>query len=372
MFAKPISLILVFVITIINIIILLLPFMAMLLPLVDFSNQTIVIGSNMIEKFKLLVIISAFLVSFLMLFYVFLDILFGFSMRSALKKCVNCKRVKDCKFLLDVFKEVQDRFAQKSVKLYIKNSDEVNAYAISSLGRKAVVVTRGMIRHFFNSCSQEDAIKALKSIMAHEMSHLVNSDSLPSFLIIINQKATNLTSKLLSIIFNIGARIFSFMPYGGRIASYLMVDVYNIINRVMTFFNRVVVFNVYEFLRKIISRSIEYRCDMQAAKAFGGKNMSLALSLLGEGGYFTIFSTHPKTKSRIARVQHIKQSRFRIRAKFFDVIANYFSLLLITILSVYFAKLAQIDVIVRDFVKNHEAIYRLLSTLWHLINRFLS
>lgn len=372
MFAKPISLILVFVITIINIVVLLLPFMVILLPFVDFSEHTIIIGQGLSHNLRILIISSIFMVSSFMILYLFLDFIFGFSVRSSLKKCVSCKRSKDHAFLMEVFKEVKDKFGKKSVKLYIKNSDEVNAYAISSLGKRAMVVTRGMISHFFNQCPDEEtAIIALRSIMSHEMSHLVNNDSLPAFLIIANQRATNFSSRILRIIFHIFSRFFSFMPYGGRFASYLMVDVYNLINALITFFNRFIVFNIYEFLRKTLSRSIEYRCDKQAAKAFGGDNMALALSLLGEGGYFTIFSTHPRTKSRIARVQNIKVKKRRIRAKFFDVIANFLSLLLLAIICLYFTRLSGIDLIVREYAQNSEGLYNFLSGIWHLIKGLL-
>ena len=152
--------------------------------------------------------------------------------------------------------------------------------------------------------------------------------------------------------------------------SRLSHDGFLLIDRVVTYFNRIVVYNIYEFLRKFISRSIEYRCDIQSAKAFGGKNMALALSLLGGGGYFTLFSTHPRTESRVNKVKNISISGSIIRPRLFDSLANYFSLMLIVTICLYFAKLAQVDLYIRYYIKEHEYIHSRLSYLWRFIVQY--
>jgi Zn-dependent protease with chaperone function len=372
MFAKPINLILVFIITIFNIVVLLLPFLVVIVPFVSFEDSALIVTGGVYQKLQLVVFITAFLVSFFMLLYLALDFLFGFSVRSSLKHCTRYEKLKDYDFLGSVFDQVRKKFNEKSVNLYVKNSDEINAYAVSSVGTKAIVLTRGLINHFLVECDDSKKfLYALRSIMGHEMSHLMNKDFLPTFLIIANQKATNFTSFFLSVIFRIIARVLSFMPYGGRISAYLITDAYAILNYLVTFFNRYIVYNLYQLLRRFISRSIEYRCDMQSAQAFGGNNMAFGLSMLGESGYFTLFSTHPNTQSRIRRVKSVKAKDSKISPRFFDSISNYFSLMFLVVICLVFAKQASIDVMVRGYLKNHDALNQKLLTLWHLFSKFL-
>ena len=371
MLSKPFSMVLVFMVSIANMIVLLTPFLAILIPFISIDKNIVSIDAGIFEKAKLVFFLTVFLTSLSMLLYLFVDYLFGFSLKSSLKNCVRYEKVKDCDFLTDLFDQIKAKFGCKRVKLYIKNSEEINAYAVSSLGTRCIVLTRGIINHYSNSCDDpKDFLYALRSIMGHEMSHLVNKDFLPTLIIIANQKVTNSISKMMRFVFSVFIRISMFMPFSGRMVSRLSHDGFLLIDRVVTYFNRVVVYNIYEFLRKFISRSIEYRCDIQSAKAFGGKNMALALSLLGGGGYFTLFSTHPRTESRVNKVKNISISGSIIRPRLFDSLANYFSLMLIVTICLYFAKLAQVDLYIRYYVKEHEYIHSRLSYLWRFIVQY--
>jgi len=371
MFAKPISLILVYIVTIFNVVVLASPVLAALVPFVHFQNHTLIIENNILQDLKFAFLVLLFLVSFLMLIYLVLDFLFGFSVRSSLKGCTRYEKIKDYDFLTGIFDQVKNKFGEKSVKLYVKNSDEINAFAVSSLGGKAIVLTRGLIDHYLVECPDpKNFLYALRSVVGHEMSHLVNKDFLPAFLIITNQKITNLVSNILHVIFNLGIRVVSIMPYGGRTSARIMSDTYFALNFVITAFNRFIVYNIYELLRRFVSRTIEYRCDRQSAKAFGGQNMALALSMLGEGGYFTLFSTHPGSRARIRKVENIKISDSVIRAGFFDSLANYFSLMFLVVICLNFAKQAHIDSMLREYIRNHETINRKLGMLWNLVNKF--
>ncbi len=371
MFSKPLNLALVYIVTVFNVTILFSPLIALAAPFISFDSNLITIEDNIFHKLKFAFLFICFLVSFLMLGYMVIDFIFGFSVRSSLKNCTRFEKIKDYDFLTELLNQTKNKFGENSVKLYIKNSDEINAYAVSSLGKKAVVLTKGLIHHYLENCENPKTfLYALRSVIGHEMSHLVNKDFLPTFLIITNQKATNLLSSLLHIVFSFCIRIFAKMPAFGVVAARTMRDSYMILNFALTAFNRFVVYNIYELLRRFISRSIEYRCDMQSAKAFGGKNMSLALSLLGESGYFTLFSTHPKTKSRMARVENIKISGAIVKPRFSDSLANYFALMFLLVLCLYFAKQASVDVFVKSYLRNHELINRKLALLWHLISQF--
>lgn len=371
MFAKPFSLVLVYILTIFNMLILASPIIAGALPFVSIKDSVITMDYDTYHLIKFAFCFVAFLVSFLMLVYLVFDFLFGFSVRSSLKGCTRYEKVKDYDFLTDLFNQVKSKFGEKNVRLYIKNSDEINAYAISSLGTRAIVLTRGLIDHYLTSSPDPKMfLYALRSVIGHEMSHLINKDFLPTFLIIVNQKITNFVSGVTCFVFSFGIRAVRFTPYIGNQTAWAMNRTYIVMNLIITSFNRLIVYNLYEFLRRFVMRFVEYRCDHQSAKAFGGQSMALALSMLGESGYFTLFSTHPGTKSRMNRVKDIKISDSVIRAGFFDGLANYFALMFLPIICLYFAKQAHVDLMVREYIRDHETINRKISTLWHLVSKF--
>ena len=368
MFSKPLNLVLVYIVTIFNIVILASPVLALAAPFINYHNNIISIDHGIYSKIKFSFLLLLFIVSFLMLCYMILDFIFGFSLRAALKNCVRYEKIKDYDFLTDLFDQVKNKFGERSVRLYIKNSDEINAYAVSSLGGRAIVLTRGLIDHYLVECHDPKMfLYALRSVIGHEMSHLVNKDFLPTFLIITNQKITNFVSSALHLVFSMVVRIYG--AIFGRSSSRVMYDTYSVLNFVITAFNRFVVYNLYEFLRRFISRSTEYRCDRQSARAFGGQNMALALSMMGEGGYFTLFSTHPGTKSRIKKVENVKIQDAIVRPGFFDILSNYFALMFLVVSCLYFAKQAQVDLMVRHFIRNHEAIHNKVTALWHLLSK---
>lgn len=372
MFAKPINLILVYIVAVFNLAILTSPFLAALVAYVSRNHETLEIDDNIVAKVKLAACILIFLVSFFMLIYTLLDFLFGFSLRNSLKDCVRYEKLKDYDFLEKVFEDAKSRFGERWVKLYIKNSEEINAFAVGSISGKAIVLTKGLINHYLTkSDNPQEFLLAIRSVIGHEMSHLINKDFLPTYIIIANQKATTAVAWLVNCAFSILVKITRKLPYGGQASANLMVEACNIINIFIGLFNRVVVFHVYQFLRKFTSRSIEYRCDRQSAQAFGGSSMAFALAFLGEGGYFTLFSTHPGTKRRIKKVEKIELIDDKIRPKFIDSLSNYFAVMFMIIICLYFAKQAGIDLLLRDYLQDHETINRKLTMLWQLIiNKF--
>ena len=371
MLSKPLNLVLVYIVTIFNLVVLSSPILAAAIPFLNFENNTIIIDNNLKDKVTYAVMLLLFLVSFLMLIYLALDFLFGFSYRASLKGCTRYEKIKDYEFLTELFNQVKSKFNEENVKLYVKNSDEVNAFAVSSVGGKAVVLTRGLINHYLVECPDPKMfLYTVRSVIGHEMSHLINKDFLPTFLIITNQKITNFVSSILFISLNLLVKGLSMMPYGGRLSANSVSQTYSILNFAITAFNRFIVYNIYQFIRRFISRSIEFRCDKQSAKAFGGQNMALALSMLGDNGYFTLFSTHPRTKARMKKVENIEASDAIIRPGFFDSLSNYFSIMFLVISCLYFAKQAAVDVMIREYIYNHEAIHRKISTLWNLVSKF--
>ncbi|MCE2687034.1 MAG: M48 family metalloprotease [Rickettsiales bacterium] len=317
---------------------------------IDFVNRSVNIDKSLLDKMVFAIMFNGFLISFFMLIYLFFDLFLGFSVRYSLKKCKRYEKVKDFDFLTDIFEQVKSKFNQPNVKLYIKNSNEINAFAVSSLGYKAIVITNGMVNHYLKSCNDpKKFLYAMRSIMGHEMSHLINKDFLPGFLIMANQRATNFVLRIVSLFFHYFVRLVSLNPYGGHFLALLMNNVYSLTNFILSFFNRFIVYNLYRFLNLWISRSIEYRCDEQSAIAFGGDKMAMALSMLGKNGYFTLFSTHPNTKSRINKVVNIKIKDEIILPKIFDALSNYFSIMLLMVICLCFAEECNVDYLVRNY-----------------------
>jgi len=328
MFSKPLSLILVYLITIFNLSIVMSPFFGAIAPFtnlydIDFVNRSANIDKSLLDKMMFAIMLNGFLISFFMLIYLFFDLLLGFSVRYSLKKCKRYEKVKGFDFLTDIFEQVKVKFNQPNVKLYIKGSNEVNAFAVSSLGYKAIVITNGMVNHYLKSCNgPKNFLYAMRSIIGHEMSHLINKDFLPGFLIMANQRATNFVLTITSLLFHYVVRLVSLNPYGGHL---------------------------YRFLNLWISRSIEYRCDAQSAVAFGGDKMAMALSMLGKNGYFTLFSTHPSTKNRINKVVNIKSKDEIILPKIFDALSNYFAIMLLIVICLCFAEECNVDYLIRNY-----------------------
>lgn len=347
MFAKPISIILVYIMVIINLIIITLPFSAVIFSILILSKSGLAFGSisanlingDLLYKFYKFFMLIGFLAAGLMLIYIILDMIFGFSVFFSLKNCKRYEKFKEYDFLSDIFNQVKGKFGQPRVKLYIKNSNEINAFAAGSFSSKAIVLTHGIIRHYLNNCNNSQEFSyALRSIIAHEMSHLINKDFIPGFIIMTNQKATNLLAKLIHYFFYIFVSVIKFMPYGGRLSSFIMNRIYSFVHFIITIFNRFAIYNIYRFLTLFISRSIEYRCDYQASRAFGGKKMAFALSMLGKNGYFTIFSTHPNTKSRINNVINVNVGNSIIMPRIVDSVANYFSIMILILIFLCFAE----------------------------------
>ncbi len=330
MFSKPFNLFLVYSLTVANLLIVFLPFSAIFIP-VFYMNRT-----DITQGILDLTYISAFIVSFIMIFYLFMDLLFGFSIWGLTKKCKAAEKYqKKYKFIKQIivnFKELQQKFASPKAKLLISNSNEVNAYAIGSFRKKIVVITLGLISHIRERCETEEEFQlAVKAIMAHEFSHLVNKDFLPTLLLLASQKATNFVANLLRLFFNLQITLFTRIPILGGLLYVLIINFYYLTNFLVTFFHRFILLKIFNFLKLHFSRATEYRCDREAAYACGGLNTAYALSFLGDNGFVTIFSTHPRTKNRMKKVKDIKEKSGKIRVSALNQLSNFFSISILLI-----------------------------------------
>ena len=331
MFAKPFNLMLIYILSIINLLIIFLPIIFSISPLFFISEK------EFLDGIKDSLYISFFLISSFMFCYLILDYILGFTIWGLTRKSkLASKYAKKHDFILEIidnFNLLQHKFKTKNVKLLISDSDEINAYAIGSLRKKVVVLTLGLIGHFRkNSQNEAEFQHSIKAILGHEISHLVNKDYLPTLLLFASEKATNLLLSIINLFFRIITRIFGSIPFIGALIYNLIHSIHNLIYFIINFFHRYIILNIFEFLKLYVSRTTEYRCDYQAAQACGGGNMALALSFFGESGFITIFSTHPRTKSRIKYIKNVKQSLGHIRVSFINKVSNFLSIFLLVII----------------------------------------
>jgi Zn-dependent protease with chaperone function len=253
--------------------------------------------------------------SLLMLLFLLFDFIFSSSIGYYTKTSVPVAKSGAHKKFSGVFESVKKKFALSAVELYIESSDEINAYAVGSLRRNIVVLTTGLLNLYrFEVDDSEKFLASVEGIIAHEMSHIVNKDYFVALLLMVNERATNFISGLVAALFELLSKIFSLIPVVGQYIALALDMTFSAINFIIGFFYRHVMLNLYRFIQLQISKSVEYRADRQAAEVVGGPGMARTLSLLGSGGYFSIFSSHPLTRDRIRSVVKVKKSEKTIES----------------------------------------------------------
>jgi Zn-dependent protease with chaperone function len=377
MFSKPISLALVYILTVFNFLVLILPFLIAVIPFVDIGSDDAVSINFLFQKIvidpKVLFLSLIFMISFLMMCYLIMDYIFGFSVRSSLKGCKPINKIKDYNFLQGVFEEVRNKFSGHNAKLYIKDTSEINAFAVGGFGRGAIILTSGLINHYINNIEDDQKfLIAIRSILGHEMSHLINKDYLPGLLIITNTRVTNFVSGIFLWVFRVIMRLMSYATIENRIALLVITFIYNASSCVINFFNRYFVNGFYNFFKNFLGRQIEYRSDRQSAKAFGGMNMAFALSFLGKSGYFTLFSTHPATIRRIKKVEIVEEKNAVVGASALSQISNFFSIIILPIICFYIAYISKINLVIGPYIYNYyPKIHYWFAHYWPYVKSYL-
>jgi len=344
-----------------------------IVPFVDIAGNKIIFiklfSQNIAFGPQTAILSLIFVISFLMMCYLVLDFIFGFSVKSSLKGCKPLNKFKNYDFLQGIFEEVKNKFSTKNAKLYIKDSNEINAFAVGGMGKKAIVLTSGLVNHYITNIDDDQKfLVAIRSILGHEMSHLINKDFLPGLLIITNTKITNFVANILKWIFEIIIQSMSYATSGNRTIVTTITTIYNVSDLVLNIFNRYFINGLYSFLKNFFGRGIEYRADHQSAKAFGGINMAFALSLLGKSGYFTLFSTHPATARRIKKVEVVEERNAIIRASLLNKISNFLSIIILPIICCYIAHLSKIDLIIESCIYNYYPnFYAWAVNFWSII-----
>ena len=323
MFYKLLYFILIYLLTIIDFVIILLPLWVMLVPIyLSFDNH--ISKATLITVILLVLLVASCLVLIIMFF----DFLFAFSVKGHIKNSKEYMKIKNYDVFKDIFEDIKLHFNNHKVKLMIEESTVENAYAVGNLGRQYIIITKGLVNMYLMELKNAKYfLTCMKCIMGHEMSHLINKDYLPGLILSINERAIRFVSTIIYKFFNIFIVALNYIPFIGSIFSNIVLFIYNLIDRTINFFYKYIILSIYKFLQLKISRTAEYRCDLQSAKINGGVNMAQTLSALGESGYSTIFSSHPKTSDRMKYVKDIEKVDIIIKPEFGNGIINFISIL---------------------------------------------
>ena len=327
MLTKPLIFLLTFTLTIVNFIILLLPLALIFSPII-FLYKSYLLSISLDIIFFLISIISSF-----MLFYIALDFIFGFAVRYFNKNAIPFSKMQ----MIHAHQEIQEsfdwlkkKFDLPNAELYVGNNlNEVNAFAVGSMRKKSVIITMGLIQSIHEKAENDTQyIDAVKAILGHEMSHLKNKDYLPGLLTHANESINNTILSTIKFIFNI-ILLLRFLPFIGSWIYLIFFKTYQAIQSATNLFFYKIFMPLHNFFLKWLGRSIEYRCDKESAYAFGGRRMATGLSMIGAGSYFSIFSTHPRTKSRIDYVKDIQPLSGVIKPNILSSAADILSLLIV-------------------------------------------
>ena len=318
-----------------------------------------------------IILLSVAFITVIMLFLMLLNYLFSFSVNRYTANCKKYHTTKEFLIFDNIFKELKSKFNNQKVELYISPSKEVNAYAIGSFRKNAIVITEGIINSFLKQTAgdQEAFLRAMKGVIGHEMSHLINKDYLAATLLHMNEKATRFVSKIIYLFFNLVIKALSFIPLIGGILGNIVMFIYKILDGLINFFYKKIILKIYNFMQLQFSKSIEYRCDRQSAQACGDGCMDLGLSLLGESSFFTVFSTHPRTSTRIKKVKDIAQKKGIIKKIFGVSLTSFLSIILIISAAYFSLQLADLDALVSEYNNLVELILKIQTDLKAIITK---
>ncbi|MGJ0493734.1 M48 family metalloprotease [Aliarcobacter cryaerophilus] len=321
--------------TFIHFMIVAIPFYMAIIPLIKYvkENNIIYLPNDLFTY----IIIGMFSISII---YLLIDLIFGFTVEQVIQNTKEIKKLNNFKLEQELFEEVIEKFDIKNVKFMIEESNEINAYAVASFRKKYVVITTSILKHILNSFETEEERKdALKGLIGHELSHLINWDFLPNLILISGENVSIHVQKFFLLFLNVLIVLFRIIPILGAFLSLITVYTYNFLSYFMTYSYKLLIRPTYNLFERFLSRRIEYRCDYQSAQALNWQSMYLILySLLSLDGntYHSPFSTHPNTISRILNIYNIKNSKKRISVNFISKYFGIFILSMISLFLVYF------------------------------------
>ena len=328
-FVNPFSVVVATVFTFVNFLVILLPFYLLLIAFV-FSDKAAVHSSNNIFLY---IMICMFIFTII---YLFVDMFFGFTLKNITDDCLVIEDDdKDFKLYKQVFNETLEKFDLKNVQLLLKDSTEVNAFAVFSFRKKYVIITGAMIDHISKTYTDVESQKsALRGLIAHELSHLLNWDSLPNIILLSGHSVAFYLSLTLTTIMNFVTTILSYIPVT-TIFALIFRFLFFVLDWSLVAFYNFILYPAYLLVERFLGRMVEYRSDYQSAQALSWEPMYaclFSLMMLDGNTYHSNFSTHPNTISRILNIYKTEKSLEIIEASFFT---KYFSILFVSFLSAW-------------------------------------
>lgn len=325
---NPISVIIATLFTFINFLVILLPFYLSIISIILIGEDT----QTFIASSSIFIYTMLFMFIFTVV-YLYLDLFFGFTVKGIIKDCIDINTLENFSIHKELFEETLKEFDMSDVKFLLQESDEINAYAISTLRKEYVIITSGMLEHIGNSFNDiEEQKLALKGMIAHELSHLLNLDSLPNLILLSGQNIANYISTALNFILTYLILILSYIPVTA-ILSLIISIFFSLLRKGLDMVYIYILHPSYLFVERFLGRLNEYRSDYQSAEALSWKPIYFCLSSiikLSGNTYHSNFSTHPNTISRVLLIYKVQRTELNIKASFFS---KYFSLLLLGIFS---------------------------------------
>ena len=244
MFAKIFSFILVYILSILNFIVVLSPLTFLVL------GKYFLATSAQDRYIESLIFLSISSTTALMLLFLFFDFCFSSSVRYYAKRSVLATKDDKYNDISEAFEKVKLKFNRQDIKLYINDSNEVNAYAVGSLRKNIIVITTALLNLYRSETeNREQFLKYVEGIMGHEISHIINKDYFTALLLIINERANNFVSGIIQIIFTIFVRIICIIPVIGNYISIAIDSLYNFLDFIINFFYKFVILNIYKFIQ---------------------------------------------------------------------------------------------------------------------------
>jgi Zn-dependent protease with chaperone function len=270
------------------------------------------------------------------LIYMFFDMLFGFTAKFLNRRCRHISQMTAIprhKDIMHSFEWLKKKFdMERSVLLIDTDGDIINAYAIGGSNNQTVTLTLGLIFEIHRTYEDEDMyVRAVEGVIGHELSHLANKDFLPGLLTASSYRVNDFVANMVRIVLIVLANVLLFIPFIGWYIKLFIYKTYSLVSWLCGLFLRYAYMPIHGFLMKWFGRAIEYRCDKDSAKVVGGYSMVLGLAALGKGSYFSVFSTHPRTKSRIKKVENVRPTGEGIKPSIFNSLANGISLFTVVV-----------------------------------------
>lgn len=212
------------------------------------------------------------------------------------EKVERVDRTPDTAGVYMIFDEVyaeakkQSKFVGNKIKLYYKDTDEVNAYA---LGHRTVIITRGLINNM-------DA-DMIRGVLAHEFGHIASGDSDLKLGISVSNGILWLATIAFNLIIVLIAGLVAILSEkAGNWLSVLGITIVTLIYTIWVKLGMLLV--------NATSRKDEYAADAFAVDCGYGNHLYAALDALDgvktKSSFFSLLaSTHPDTVDRLKAIK---------------------------------------------------------------------